>query len=419
MKKLSLLIAATLLAYSSFGQIITTIAGNHIAGYSGDGGPATAAKIDRPADVALDHSGNIYFTDYGNNRIRKINAAGIITTVVGTGTAGYSGDGGPATAAKLYIPCGMIFDSSDNLYFCDYGNYAVRKVDASGVISTVAGNGSDGFSGDGGPATAARIDAGRIAFNKSGDLFLADYHNNRVRMVNTSGIISTVAGTGGTGYSGDGGPATAAQIYVVTDVKFDAAGNMLITDQYNNCIRKVDTSGIITTIAGHGPIGYTGDLGPATAATLFYPSTAVADDSGNIFIDDSYNNVVRKVNTSGIISTVAGTGGSGFSGDGGLALSATFSQPWEVTVACSNLYIADAFNNTVRKVENFSGMPAISGGPMVGLGSPVTLNIAALGGHLEQQFYNYSHCGLNYRSCYWSQYWNSNNHLHQHVRYGL
>ncbi len=336
--------------------IITTIAGGGSA--LGDGGPATSAQLDFPHGVAMDASGNLYIADWNNHRIRKVDAAGNISTVAGTGTVpgDYSGDGGAATAAQLDQPSDVAVDASGNLYIADSDNNRVRKVDAAtGIITTVAGTGTGGFSGDGGPATSAQIRyPGSVALDASGNLYIAA--NHRIRKVDTAGVITTVAGTGTQGYSGDGGAATSAQIRYPSSVALDASGNLYIADG-NHRIRKVDAStGNISTVAGTGVQGFSGDNGPATSAQFNWPSGVAVDASGNLYIADG-NNRIRKVDAAtGIITTVAGTGTGGFSGDGGPATSAQLHYPRSVALdASGNLYIADWLNNRVRKVDAESG----------------------------------------------------------------
>jgi hypothetical protein len=307
-----------LLTANSTAQIITTVAGAGSPGFSGDGGQATNAELSAQSDVILDSVGNLYIADLGNNRIRKVNTNGVITTIAGTGTAGYSGDGGQATDAEINQATGICFDASGNLYIADRNNSRIRMVNSAGIISTVAGNGSFGFSGDAGQAIDAELNTPEnIVFDTHGNLFIADHYNNRIRMVNTSGIISTVAGNGTQGFSGDGGQATAAALYYPVGVDFDATGNLFISDESNNRIRKVSTIGVINTVVGNGTSGYNGDGGQATSTALCYPSGVCFDPSGNMFISDSENNRIRKVNTLGIISTIAGNGTVGNSGDGG------------------------------------------------------------------------------------------------------
>jgi sugar lactone lactonase YvrE len=341
--------------------MIDTVAGTGTAGYSGDGGAATAAKLNTPLCITVDSSGNIYIADTYNNRIRKVNTSGIITTVAGNGTVGYSGDGGAATAAQLFYPAGITIDISGNLYIADWRNNRIRKVNTSGIISTVAGTGTAGYSGDGGAATAAQVNNPiGVTIDSTGNIYIADRDNRRIRKVNTSGIISTVAGTGTAGYSGDGGAATAAQLNNPTGVSIDSTGNIYIADLINNRIRKVNTSGIISTVAGTGTAGYSGDGGAATAAMLYNPYQITVDSNDNIYIADTYNNRIRKVDTSGIISTVAGNGTQGHSGDGGDPTGAQLNTPRGVTVDSSgNICIADTNNNRIRKVYD---VPVCTGG---------------------------------------------------------
>jgi len=333
--------------------IITTMAGNGTYGYSGDGGPATSASLWLPPDVAVDASGNLYIADSDSQRIRKVDTSGIITTVAGNGTRGYGGDGGPATNASLRYPEGVALDANGNLYIADTRNERIRKVDTWGIITTVAGNGTRGCSGDGGPATNASLRwPWGVALDANGNLYIADMDNHRIRKVDTSGIITTVAGNGTYGYSGDGGPATNTSLWGPYGVAVDASGNLYIADQGNYRIRKVDTWGIITTVAGNGTYGYSGDGGPATNASLWLPSDVAVDTSGNLYIADYGNHRIRKVDTSGIITTLAGNGTASYSGDGGPATSASLQHPWGVALdANSNLYIADWGNHRIRKVS--------------------------------------------------------------------
>jgi sugar lactone lactonase YvrE len=333
--------------------IISTVAGNGTPGDSGDGGPATSAELHYPNAVVVDGAGNFYIADAGNNRIRKVNPSGVITTIAGNGTAGYSGDGGLATSAELDSPSGVAVDGAGNVYIVDAYNQRIRKVNASGIITTVAGNGTAGYGGDGGPATSAELDyPSRLSADRAGNLYVADTLNERIREVNTSGIITTVAGNGAYGYSGDGGPATSAELDYPTDVAVDGAGNLYIADADNSRIREVNASGIITTIAGNGTAGYSGDGGLATSAELDSPSGVAVDGAGNVYIVDAHNEHIRKVNASGIITTVAGNGAAGYSGDGGPATSAELWGPVGVAVdGAGNLYIADFGNTRIRKVD--------------------------------------------------------------------
>ncbi|HXP08168.1 MAG TPA: Ig-like domain repeat protein [Acidobacteriaceae bacterium] len=338
--------------------IITTVAGNGTGGYTGDGGPATSAELNTVFRQAIDSAGNIYFAEYNDNRIRKIAAGtGIITTVAGNGTAGFSGDGGPATSAKIYGPQGVFVDSAGNLYIADFNNSRIRKVNAAtGVITTVAGNGSGVYSGDGGPATSAGlVNAGEVIVDSAGNLYITDYLGCRIRKVAAgTGIITTVAGNGTVGYSGDGGAATSAEFHYPGGAGIDSAGNLYITDQYNNRVRKVSAStGIITTVAGNGTQGYSGDGGLATSAELYYPGTIAIDSADNVYFSDQFNNRVRKIDAkTQVITTLAGTGPAGFTGDGGAATRAELGGALGIALdSAGNLYIADYGNNRIRKVD--------------------------------------------------------------------
>lgn len=355
---------ATTPALAAVGDI-TTVAGDGSIGFSGDGGPAASAILNNPKGIVIDATGNLFIADDGNNRVRRIDAAtGIITTVVGIGSAGFSGDGGPAVNAELVGPTDVAFDTSGNLLIADSNNKRIRSVDAAtGIITTVAGDGGVGFSGDGGPATSASIGIPfGITVDADGNFFIAEVSSNRIRRVDAAtGVISTVAGDGSSGFSGDGGIATDSSLNFPTDVTVDAVGNLLIADAFNNRIRRVETStGIITTIAGDGAFAFSGDGGLATSASLANAFGFAVDASGNIFIVDSNNNRIRRVDvTTGIISTVAGDGGSGFSGDGGPATGASIGFPFSVVVdAAGNLLIAS--DHRVRRVQ---GIAAVASSP--------------------------------------------------------
>ena len=328
----------------------------------GDGGPATGAFLSAVDGMTVDAAGNLYIADYGRSVVRKVTAAtGVITTVAGTGTAGYTGDGGPATAAQIDTPMDVAFDAAGNLYIACYAGNRVRKVSAAtGIITTVAGTGAIGYNGDGIAATAANVSyPWGIAVNAAGDLFIAEHVHNRIRMVSGStGLISTYAGTGASGSSGDGGPATLGTISSVVGMTIDAAGNIYFVQPSSNIIRMVTAAtGVISTVAGvAAPGGFGGDGGPATEALLNMPFDVDVDHVGTLYIADSGNERVRRVVLStGIISTAAGDGTEGYSGDGGPATLAQLDAPYGVAVGrAGEVYIADQGSSpskVIRKVD--------------------------------------------------------------------
>ncbi len=364
-------------------QIITTIAGTPTSmGYTGDGGPATAATCGRPCGLHLDKKGNLYIGFPNNLRLRMVDSTGIIDYIAGTGAMGAVGDGGPATAATV-DPFDVFTDKNGNIYIAD-GN-RLRKIDTAHIIHTVAGNGSTGYSGDGGPATAASTSPSSAAIDTLGNLYLADGACVCIRKVDISGIITTIAGNGTSGYSGDGGPATAALLSGPAGIKTDKQGNIFIADVNSAVIRKINSSGIISTIAGIGTSGFSGDGGPATAAKFNGPQGLAVDDIGNIFIADFSNNRVRKVDRAGIITKIAGSGGAvSFSGDGGPATAARMHNPLGVTLdGWGNMYISDYGNYCIRYV-GFNKKPLFVGGHVLEIGAcmntPASLNttLAAL-----------------------------------------
>ena len=356
---------------SGASPIISTIAGNGTAGFSGDGGAAASAQLSIPASVALDSAGNVYIADQANNRIREVAAgsAPTINTIAGNGGAGFGGDGSSATSASLYAPSGVWVDSGGNVYIADTKNNRVREVTAATprVIQTIAGNGTAGFSGDGlNPQVASLNYPFGVALDSSGNVYIADTSNNRIRKVVMGGspTISTVAGTGVSGFSGDGSAPTAAQLSGPLGIAFDGAGNLYIADAVNNRIRKITFGSIpvITTVAGNGVSGYAGDGGDPLSAELSYPTGVALDSNGNLYIADSQNNRIRKVTfgASNVISTIAGSGAAGFSGDGGNPTLAGLNAPTNVALDSNgNLYIADYGNQRVRKVTA-GAIPTIS-----------------------------------------------------------
>ena len=384
--------------------VISTFAGTGICGYSGDGGPAHSARLHYPFWIAFDTRGNLLVADSGNDAIRRITPTGIITTIAGNGTAGYSGDGGPATQATLYFPSAVSIDPSGDIYIADSSNFVIRMIDASGNIHTVAGNHIAGFSGDGGPATSAQIgyNAMGVLPDGSGNFYIADPGNARIRKVDSGGTITTYAGNGSSQISGIGGPATSAgiggveslllkgnQLYLSTvsnilavdmtsqlinivaggsiggyngdgkaalstllsqprGMALDLAGDIFVADSLNDRVRKIDPSQVVTTVAG----GYVGDGGRATVASLNNPWHISFDSAGNLYISEYGGNRVRQVSPNGTITTFAGTGITGYSGDGGSASAATVNGPKAVVADSSgNIFIADYGNGVIRKVD--------------------------------------------------------------------
>jgi uncharacterized protein (TIGR03437 family) len=332
--------------------IINTVAGGGALGTAAGGG-AAAAQIGLPPAVALDAQGNLFIADQFANRVWKVSPNGSIGTAAGTGAASYSGDGGPAASAAIGAPDGVAVDSQGNLFVSDAGNSRIRKVSPNGIITTVAGNGTLGFSGDSGPATSAELFApGSLAVDSQGTLYVSDSGNYRVRMVSPGGVITTVAGNGKLGYSGDGGPATSAQLGVPGALAVDGQGNLFIADTDNQRIRKVSTSGIITTVAGNGTPGFSGDGGPAISALLFNPEGVAVDEQGNLYIADTGNVRIRKVSPAGIVTTLAGTGKQQYSGDGGPAVTAQLTGPQGMAVdGQGNLYVSDNIAWAVRRLQ--------------------------------------------------------------------
>jgi len=344
-------------------RVITSIAGTGSPSFSGDGSAAVTASLLMPGDVAVDQSGDLFIADTSNQRIRRVDAAtGTIRSVAGNGHEAFTGDGGLALSTSLANPRGIAVDAAGNLFVADAGNDRVRRVDAvTQLITTVAGNGLSGFDGDEGPATAASLSGPEdLALDANGNLLIADTFNNRIRRVDaTSGVITTVAGNGSGAFGGDGGPARDASLNRPFGIALDARGNLVIADRWNHRIRRVDAAtGSITTIAGDGRAGFRGDCGPATSAQLSEPSSVAVDAAGNLFIADLANDRIRRVEAAtGIITTFAGNGAFGFGGDGGPATSASFRNPDGIALdAAGGLLIADSQNDRIRRV---SGMPML------------------------------------------------------------
>jgi sugar lactone lactonase YvrE len=341
--------------------VITTVAGTGASGFSGDGGPATAATLNSPDGVAVDNSGDLFIADTNNNCIREVNlTSGTITTVAGNGIAGFYGDAGPATAAELNAPYGIAVDTSGNLFIADTSNNVVREVTAAdGKINTVAGNGVDGFSGDSGQATDAHMSAPHgVAVDTTGHLFIADTNNNRIREVNlSSGQITTFAGNGTQGYQGDSGLASSAELNMPQGVALDGTGDLFIADTFNCVVRQVVVSSTqISTVAGSGSSGFSGDGGSAVSAALNFPYAVAADSSGHVFVADFFNNRIREV-SGGNISTIAGNGTYGFAGDNNTATNATLNYPSGIAAdAAGHVFIADTLNNRVREIDLFTGI---------------------------------------------------------------
>ena len=349
-----ILFAAVPLRAQSYGTI-STFAGTGVAGFSGDNGPAIRAQLNAPGRVEVDPNGNIYISESANNRIRKVAPDGTITTVAGSGTpaVGLTGDNGAAVNAHLDQPRAIIFDPAGNLYIADSGNNRVREVTTNGVITTIAGTGTPGNAGDGGQAINAQLNTPYgLARDSAGNLYIADAYNSKIRKVDPSGVITTYAGTGTPGYSGDGGQATLATLKQPYALAVDAAGNLYVSDVAGHAIRRIDrATGIITTFAGTGAPNFGGDGGPATAARLNGPAGMSFDSAGNLYFADLYNNRVRKVDTSGVISTVAGNGSYAYTGDGDISLNAGLGAPNDVGIdASGRMYVAQRDFNVVRVI---------------------------------------------------------------------
>src|SRR5579872_137042 len=366
-------LAAMLCSAQPVTYTIKTIAGNGTSGFSGDSGAATGAELAGPYSVALGSGNTIYIADQANHRIRQVSSSGTITTVAGNGTAGYTGDGSGATGAELNAPLGIAVDSSGNLYIADTANAVVRKVTSGGTISTIAGSNSagPGYSGEGAATGNQLFAPSAVIVDSSGNVYISDTGNSRIRKV-SGGNISTIAGNGIPGYGGDSGLATNAEINGPIGLALDSAANLYIADTSNNRIRMVRTDGTIVTVAGTGTAGFSGDGGLATSAKLNHPLGVAVDSAGAIYIVDDFNARIRKVGSNGFISTIAGDGSFGYLGDGGPATSAQLRFPTGVAVdTAGNVYVADDQNNVVRLLTASAPPPTI-GPPVINPGGVAT-----------------------------------------------
>ena len=330
---------------------ITTVAGNGLANFGGDGGPALSAQINAPSGIAVDSIGSIYFADSGNHRVRKIGIDGSITTIAGDGSAGSSGDGGQGAVAQLMQPAGVAVDASGNVYVADAQDNRIRRIGPDGTISTFAGTGTGGYSGDSGPASKATLYSPfALALDTVGNLYFSDFTTCRIRRIGLDGTITTVAGNGIGDFQGDGGQATKASLNGPEGLAIDAAGNIYVADTGNNVIREITPDGNINTVVGVGIPGHDGDGGPALQALLAAPTSVAVDAAGNIYIADSGTRI-RVVTKDGVINTVAGTGIPGYSGDGGAALNAQLNSPTAIALdQAGRLYITDTVNNAIRQL---------------------------------------------------------------------
>ncbi|HEV2446758.1 MAG TPA: IPT/TIG domain-containing protein, partial [Candidatus Sulfopaludibacter sp.] len=342
--------------------VFTTAAGNGLASYSGDGATAAAAQLNAAGGVAVDPAGNVYLADTLNHRVRKIAPSGVITTVAGTGVAGYSGDGGSAANAQINGPVGVAADAFGDVFIADTGNNRIRKVTNTGIIYTVAGNGNAGFFGDGGLGPFAALHAPQgVAVDAAGNIYIADTANQRVRMATPTLTIQTIAGSGLAGFSGDGAPAINAQLNSPAAVALDSAGNVYIADRDNGRIRMVNSAGVISTFAGGGSANGIGDGGPAAAAQLASPQGLAVNGAGALFISDTGHNRIREVFPNGAIITLAGTGTCCYSGDGGPAAAAEIDAPLSLALdSAGNLYLADSGNSAVRAIQQANITPSIT-----------------------------------------------------------
>lgn len=360
--------------------IITTVAGSGEAGFGGDGGSALLAQLNFPSDVAVDKDGNLFIADRSNNRIRRVDHLGNIKTVVGLGVADFGGDYGPATDALLKYPFGIEVDSSDNLYIADRGNNRVRKVDSKGIITTFAGDGSHSFSGDYGPAFQSSLAFPTdVAVADDGVVYIADRNNNRIRKVDTNGVITTFMGTGKPDYNGDLEIGPETNLYLPLMISIDRGQRLLIADRSNFRVRSIDLKRqSVATIAGNGESLFKGDGGPGTGATLDSPSGIVIDSKGNVLFADKQHNRIRKIDKNGYISTFAGNGSLGNEGNGGPALDAALFLPSQMAIdGKDRIYFASRSGNgwIIRKIDSDGIITHFAGNGMQGKrgdGGPAT-----------------------------------------------
>jgi len=357
--RISSLFLFLLLEFTVNAQIITTVAGGGINN-PGNGGQAIECVLETPSGVAVDGSGNYYICETFAQRVRKVSPDGTISIFAGTGVSGNSGNGGPATAAKLSNPYCIVVDKFDNVYIGEFS--VIRKINTAGIITNYAGTGISGASGTGGPATAAQLMGIRgLAIDGLGNMYVSDIANNVVRKIDNMGIITRVAGTGLATYNGDTLQATDANISEPVGLATDKDNNLYIVSYSQNRVRKVTPDGIITTVAGTGVAGYSGDGSYAASAKLDRPSSICIDKWNNLYVTDSYNDCVRKITTTGVISTIAGNGLSGFEGDGGPATAAKLLYPAGIiTDEAGGMLLCDWGNNRVRRVNNVVSVADVS-----------------------------------------------------------
>lgn len=372
MKNILKLLFATLSLATSFAgnaQTISTYAGTGASGSTGDGGAATSATFGNCHGVATDAAGNLYITDAVNHKIRQVTPAGVISTYIGTGVAGYNGEGVGIAVAQINNPYGIAVSAVGDIYFCETAGNRVRMI-KEGAVKTIAGDGVPGFSGDGGAATAARVNGpSGIVADALGNVYFSDGGNHRVRKINPAGVITTVAGNGSVTFTTDGLAATATPLRFPGFLCFDPSGNLHISvNGYDRILKVNSATGIATVVAGIGSVAYTGDGGPATAAGIGAPAGIKFDHLGNLYIICNHpaNNTVRKVTPAGIISTYCGTGTATSTGDGGPAAMASLNRPVDLAIdACNNMYVSEGNGRKVRKIAYANRIPSFTNGATV------------------------------------------------------